>query len=163
MKTAFLSIMALCAAVLLASPACTATAHTNISYGDMAASKSKVTGSGKIITRSVSISDYTKIEASRAVKVVIEERRGNEAVIKADDNIMPYVIVKVDGGTLFIGIDNEIKSLNNVSVTVSVPNNGDITAIDASSASSVVVEPEIKGSSLAVGISSATPAWHCWP
>lgn len=155
MKTAFLSIMALCAAVLLASPACTATAHTNISYGDMAASKSKVTGSGKIITRSVSISDYTKIEASRAVKVVVEERRGNEAVIKADDNIMPYVIVKVEGGILKVGIDNDIKSLNNISVTVSVPYKSGLSSIDASSASSVVVEPEIKSGSLAVDISSA--------
>lgn len=156
MKTALLSITALCATALLASSACTATARTNITYGNIAtASMSKITGSGNIVTRDVTISNFTRIEASRAVKVVVENRRGNKAVIKADDNIMPYVIVKVDGGTLFIGIDNEIRSLNNVSVTVSVPSNGVISAIDASSASSVVVEPEINGSSLAISISSA--------
>ena len=156
MKTAIIQISALCATLLLASSSCTATAHTATPYNDMAVtSKSGLTGSGNIITRSVSISDYTKIEASRAVKVVVEDRRGREAVIKADDNIMPYVIVKVEGGILKVGIDNDIKSLNNISVTVSVPYKSGLSSIDASSASSVVIEPEIKNASLAVGISSA--------
>lgn len=156
MKTAIIQISALCATLLLASSSCTATAHTATPYNDMAVtSKSGLTGSGNIITRSVTISDYTKIDASRAVNVVVEDRRGHDAVIRADDNIMPYVTVNVEGGTLVIGIDNEVKTLHNVSVTVSVPGNGSISAISASSASTVVVEPEIRNSSLAFDISSA--------
>lgn len=156
MKTALLSITALCAATLLATSACTATARTNDAYDDMAAaSMSKITGSGNIVTRSVTISDYTKIDASRSVKVIVEERTGNQAQIKADDNIMPYVTVKVEGGILKAGIDDKIRSLSNVSVTVTVPGNGRISAIDASSASQVIVEPEIKSDELLIDVSSA--------
>ena len=156
MKPLFSSIAILGATVLLAATACTATARSNMAYGPTAvASKSQLTGSGNIVTRNVTISDYTKINASRAVKLTVEERSGREAVIRADDNIMPYVIVKVEGGTLVVGIDNEIKSLNNVSVSVSVPSDGNISDIHASSASEVAVETTIKSPRLALNASSA--------
>ena len=68
---------------------------------------------------------------------------------------MPYVIVEVDGGCLTVSIDNEIKSLNNVTVKVTVPSDGNISAISASSASRVTVETEIKSPKLMLDASSA--------
>lgn len=156
MKNTILSIATMLAATAMTVSACTATAHTAVTATDMSIpSDARITGSGNIITRRVSIADFSRIETSRAVHLVVEKRSGREAIIEADDNIMPYVIVEVDGGCLNVGIDNEIKSLNDVTVKVTVPSDGNISAISASSASKVTVQAEIKTPKLMLDASSA--------
>ena len=156
MKNTILSIATMLAATAMTVSACTATAHTAVTSTDMSIpSDARITGSGNIITRRVSIADFSRIETSRAVHLVVEKRSGREAIIEADDNIMPYVIVEVDGGCLNVGIDDDIKSLNNVTVKVTVPSDGNISAISASSASRVTVETEIKTPKLMLDASSA--------
>lgn len=156
MKNTILSIATMLAATAMTVSACTATAHTAVTATDMSIpSDARITGSGNIITRRVSIADFSRIETSRAVHLVVEKRCGREAIIEADDNIMPYVIVEVDGGCLNVGIDDDIKSLNNVTVKVTVPSDGNISAISASSASRVTVETEIKSPKLMLDASSA--------
>ena len=156
MKNTILSIATMLAATAMTVSACTATAHTAVTATDMSIpSDARITGSGNIITRRVSIADFSRIETSRAVHLVVEKRSGREAIIEADDNIMPYVIVEVDGGCLNVGIDDDIKSLNDVTVKVTVPSDGNISAISASSASRVTVETEIKSQKLMLDASSA--------
>ncbi len=156
MKNTILSIATMLAATAMTVSACTATAHTAVTATDMSIpSDARITGSGNIITRRVSIAAFSRIETSRAVHLVVEKRSGREAIIEADDNIMPYVIVEVDGGCLNVGIDDDIKSLNNVTVKVTVPSDGNISAISASSASRVTVETEIKSPKLMLDASSA--------
>lgn len=156
MKNTILSIATMLAATAMTVSACTATAHTAVTATDMSIpSDARITGSGNIITRRVNIADFSRIETSRAVHLVVEKRSGREAIIEADDNIMPYVIVEVDGGCLTVSIDNEIKSLNDVTVKVTVPSDGNISAISASSASRVTVETEIKSPKLMLDASSA--------
>lgn len=158
MKNTILSIATMLAATAMTVSACTATAHTAVTSTDMSIpSDARITGSGSgnIITRRVNIADFSRIETSRAVHLVVEKRSGREAIIEADDNIMPYVIVEVDGGCLNVGIDDDIKSLNNVTVKVTVPSDGNISAISASSASKVTVQAEIKTPKLMLDASSA--------
>lgn len=156
MKNTILSIATMLAATAMTVSACTATAHTAVTATDMSIpSDARITGSGNIITRRVNIADFSRIETSRAVHLVVEKRSGREAIIEADDNIMPYVIVEVDGGCLNVGIDDDIKSLNNVTVKVTVPSDGNISAISASSASKVTVQAEIKSPKLMLDASSA--------
>ncbi len=156
MKNTILSIATMLAATAMTVSACTATAHTAVTATDMSIpSDARITGSGNIITRRVNIADFSRIETSRAVHLVVEKRSGREAIIEADDNIMPYVIVEVDGGCLNVGIDDEIKSLNDVTVKVTVPSDGNISAISASSASKVTVQAEIKTPKLMLDASSA--------
>lgn len=156
MKNTILSIATMLAATAMTVSACTATAHTAVTSTDMSIpSDARITGSGNIITRRVNIADFSRIETSRAVHLVVEKRSGREAIIEADDNIMPYVIVEVDGGCLTVSIDNEIKSLNDVTVKVTVPSDGNISAISASSASKVTVQAEIKSPKLMLDASSA--------
>ena len=156
MKNTILSIATMLAATSMTVSACTATAHTAVTATDMSIpSDARITGSGNIITRRVNIADFSRIETSRAVHLVVEKRSGREAIIEADDNIMPYVIVEVDGGCLNVGIDDDIKSLNDVTVKVTVPSDGNISAISASSASKVTVQAEIKTPKLMLDASSA--------
>ncbi len=156
MKNTILSIATILAATAMTASACTATAHTAVTTTGMSIpTDARITGSGNIITRRVNIADFSRIETSRAVHLVVEKRSGREAIIEADDNIMPYVIVEVEGGCLNVGIDDDIKSLNNVTVKVTVPSDGNISAISASSASRVTVETEIKSPKLMLDASSA--------
>ena len=156
MKNTILSIATMLAATAMTVSACTATAHTAVTATDMSIpSDARITGSGNIITRRVNIADFSRIETSRAVHLCVQKRSGREAIIEADDNIMPYVIVEVDGGCLNVGIDDDINSLNDVTVKVTVPSDGNISAISASSASKVTVQAEIKSPKLMLDASSA--------
>lgn len=103
-----------------------------------------IKGSGNIISKSITLTqEYTKIEASRGVKVEIEERTGDEVIIQANDNVMPYVEFEIEEGELEITIDDDIRSLNNVTVIVSLPANPNLTKVEASSAAFVQIQSEI--------------------
>ena len=84
--------------------------------------QNRITGSGNIITKSIpAIDSYDAIKASRGIHVVMNESEGEKIVINADDNIMPYVVVRKEGNSLHIGIDENIKSINNLKVQVVLP------------------------------------------
>lgn len=123
-------IIVLALAALLAVPA-------------VVAAKS-IRGSGNIISKTITLTqEYTKIEASRGVKVEVEERTDNEVIIHANDNIMPFVEFEIDEGELEITIDDDISSLNNVTVIVSLPANPNLTKVAASSGACVQIQSEI--------------------
>ena len=93
-------------------------------------------GSGKVITRTQPVAAYDAIEASRAVRVIVEERTGGDAIIEADDNTMQY-------------------GVSDIHVKVRVPYCEGLNSLDASSAASIVVEPTINGESLTIDAGSA--------
>ena len=97
----------------------------------------KINGSGVLRTRSVGVEPFNAVEASRGVRVVIAGQ-GDSLTVRADENVMEYVETHVRGGVLRIGIDKRINSLHNVEVEVTVPDNGDIRLLKASSAASIV-------------------------
>ncbi len=116
----------------------------------------RIKGSDNIISKSITLDkEYSKIEASRGVKVEIEERPGNEVIIWANDNVMEYVVFEVEDGELKVSIDDDINSLNNVRVIVSLPNNNNITKINVSSAAKLQVKPEQNVKALVLQASSA--------
>ena len=115
----------------------------------------KLTGSGKIIEKETTISKYSQIAVCRAVNVIIEDRTDNKVVIKADDNVMEYVVCKVENGKLTAKISDEIGSLTNINVSIYLPMKGNIKKISTSSAGNVTIYPTIKGSSLGIAAASA--------
>lgn len=142
MKNTIVMITAACAAMMLSFTA--PAAETNIK------------GSGRIISRTQRIDNsYTAIDASRAVRVVMEDRAGDEVTIKADDNVMPYVVCKVEGKTLKAGIDGKFNSVSNITVEIIVPRNTRLQSLDASSASTIDIRCDIEGDKLLVDAGSA--------
>ena len=118
--------------------------------------QNRITGSGNIITKSIpAIDSYDAIKASRGIHVVMNESEGEKIVINADDNIMPYVVVRKEGNSLRIGIDENIKSINNVNVQVVLPKNQNINELQVASAASIKINPTIKGRSLSLDAASA--------
>ena len=116
----------------------------------------RITGSGNIITKTIpAIESYDAIKASRGIHVVMNESEDEKIVINADDNIMPYVVVRKEGNSLRIGIDENIKSINNVKVQVVLPKNQNINELQVASAASIKINPTIKGRSLSLDAASA--------
>lgn len=116
----------------------------------------RITGSGNIIKKEIKLSgEYSTIYVSRGVNVIMENRSNDKVVISADDNVMEYVVCKVEGGKLWATIDSKINSISNVNVKIYLPKSEKIDKISTSSAGEVHIYPTIKSSSLAIESSSA--------
>lgn len=116
----------------------------------------KLTGSGKIIEKEETLTKaYSQIEVCKAVNVIIEDRTNDKVVIQADDNVMQYVVCKIESGKLIAKISDEIGSLTNINVNIYLPKNEAIKKIKTSSAGNVTIYPAIKSSSLEISASSA--------
>ena len=112
-------------------------------------------GSGNIVTRTIEAPAFDHIDAARAVKVVITDKTSGKITIAADDNVMDYVVVEANGGRLTATIDKSINNLSNADVTVTVPANGSIRALDASSAAKISGDVVLNADKFAMDASSA--------
>lgn len=114
-----------------------------------------VKGSNNLITRTIDAPAFTGIEARQAVKVVITDSTTDKITIEADDNLIDMLEIKADGETLKIGYKKAISNISNTHVTVTVPANGKIRSLDASSASSIVSQVGLQADDFAMETSSA--------
>ena len=96
-----------------------------------------IKGSGKIVAKTVPAPDFDGIEASRAVKVVISDKV-SDIRIEADDNLIDLVVVRAVKGKLEATLDQKVNNIQNGNVTITVPANGKIRSLDASSASKII-------------------------
>ncbi|WP_295937231.1 head GIN domain-containing protein [uncultured Alistipes sp.] len=144
----FLQIALICA-IFTPFTCFTADAATTASYAK------KIKGSDKIISRTIKAPAFDRIDASRAVKVVISDETKDQILIEANDNVMDYVVVEAKSGELTITLHKDIKEVSNLDVTVTVPANGRIRSIDASSAASVTGDVVLTADKFALIASSA--------
>ena len=118
--------------------------------------QNRLTGSGNITSKTItSITSYDAIKASRGIHVVMNEQEGDKITVHADDNIMPYVVVRKSGESLVISIDENIKSINNANIKVLLPKNTALNELKVASGASISIKPTIKGRSLSIDASSA--------
>ena len=65
-----------------------------------------VEGSGNVITEKRTINEsFDKISASTGVTVIVEQGSPTDVEVETDDNLMQYVITKVENGTLIVPLD----------------------------------------------------------
>ena len=126
-----------------------------------------VKGSGHIVTKTIDAPDFNGIEASRAVKVVVSDDMSDKIRIEADDNLIDLTVVEVSRGKLVVTLDKKVNSISNADITVTVPANGHIRSLHASSASKIRSEVTLKAdkfsidASSAAGIKAAVEATSC--
>lgn len=113
-----------------------------------------IKGSGKIVAKTVPAPDFDGIEASRAVKVVISDKV-SDIRIEADDNLIDLVVVRAVKGKLEATLDQKVNNIQNGNVTITVPANGKIRSLDASSASKIIGETTLKAGKFSIEASSA--------
>jgi hypothetical protein len=113
-----------------------------------------ITGSGNVTTENRTVtSDFTSIEVSNAIDLIIEQSDKTEIIVEADDNLQKSITTKVENGVLIVACDyNSFINIESKKVIVKMPV---IEALRASSASSINSVNTLKGVNISLRTSSA--------
>ncbi|MBQ3026686.1 MAG: DUF2807 domain-containing protein [Alistipes sp.] len=127
--------------------------ETNTKTGIVLANKHKI-----VMEARRSAMDFNEIEASKAIRVIVEERTTGNIIVRAPQSDMPYVSLKVKDGTLHATLLSgvPVSRRSNLLAEVYVPYNGKINEITTSSAARVIVKPTISCKELDLEASSAS-------
>ncbi len=117
----------------------------------------RLKGSGRLVDKEVVVeAPYDAVHASRAVRVQLVAGRPSDRIrIEADDNVIDKVTVRVKNRCLELSIDSDYRSLSNLHVKITVPTDGRLNKLRATSASRIIAEPTIRGKEVHLYASSA--------
>lgn len=113
----------------------------------------------KIVVEARSSSKFfDEIEVSRAIRLVVEERTTGNIIVRAPQDVMPYVSLRVEDKTLHATIlpGLNLSRNSNLLAEVYIPNNGCIKEISTSSAARVVVKPTLVAHKLDLELTGAS-------
>ncbi len=120
----------------------------NINFGN------GIDGSGNVITEKRNINQkFTKITASTGVNVIIKQGSPTEIEVETDDNLIEYVITKIENGTLVVKIDGNINNMSTINVRVKTEN---FTSLETTSGATISSKNKLNGSSIALKSSSGS-------
>ncbi len=113
-----------------------------------------IDGSGNVVTEKRNIeTPFTKIQASTGVEVILEQGSPSEVEVEIDDNLMKYIITKVENGTLIVKIDGNINTMESAIVRVKTKT---IEGLESSSGASIKTINKLSGTSVALKTSSGS-------
>ncbi|WP_372792820.1 head GIN domain-containing protein [Lutibacter sp.] len=100
----------------------------------------KIKGNGTIITNTRTVSDYDKVAVAGSFDVKLLKGKEGILTVKADENLMEYIITEVKNGDLEIHIKKGFNISTNKTINITVPfetinaislaGSGDITSED---------------------------------
>lgn len=113
-----------------------------------------IDGSGNVVTEKRNIeTPFTKIQASTGVEVILEQESPSEVEVEVDDNLMKYIVTRVENGTLIVKIDGNINTMESAIVRVKTKT---IEGLESSSGASIKTINKLSGTSLALKTSSGS-------
>lgn len=97
--------------------------------------KKNIKGSGNVQSEERNITSFNEIEVSRGIRVFLAQGDYKALVVKADDNLLPYLKTVREGNTLKIRLseDIEVKNYTEMSVYVTAPQMEELEATTAAS------------------------------
>lgn len=132
-----------------------AIAATVMGVNDSNAAPKRLKGSGEIIRKQIELPAFHAVQSSRAVDVILVADTGQQSTIEADDNVMEYVVAEVKNGVLRCTISDKIRTISSIHVKITVPTDGKLSSLSASSASEIKGEVMITGAEVDLSASSA--------
>ncbi|WP_410211580.1 head GIN domain-containing protein [Aquirhabdus sp.] len=132
-----------------------------ITIGD--SSSDEVKGSGKIVTESRKIADFTAIDIEGAANVKLRQGAVQSITIFGDDNIVPLITTSVSNGKLTINNSKSYSSDHNVDLVIVVPKIEALTVegfsqVDLKEISSKKLDVKIDGASV-IGVQGAVDSF----
>ena len=113
-----------------------------------------IDGSGNVVTEKRNIeTPFTKIQASTGVEVILEQESPSEVEVEVDDNLMKYIVTRVENGTLIVKIDGNINTMESAIVRVKTKT---IEGLESSSGASIKTINKLSGTSVALKTSSGS-------
>lgn len=117
----------------------------------------KITGSGHIETHNLGALQFNAVAASHAARVTVRDDGNDNVILRADDNILEYIDLKVHNGVLTVGMkESNIRNFSNITFEVSVPGTGAIRSLKANSAAHITVLPVLGGDKIELKASGAS-------
>ena len=113
-------------------------------------------GSGNIITRTMDTPKFNGIKASCDVQVTLSAT-ADKITISADDNLMQYVKVEVDEGTLVATMDTggeNFRNVSNLHISVTVPVQDNLLLLKASSDAGIASAATLRTNTIRIQASS---------
>lgn len=102
-----------------------------------------ITGSGNIITQTRHLNQFDGVKASGSIDIEVSNAPKQSVMVEADDNILPYIITKVDNGMLDVHFKHNMSYRNvNVKVYVSAPS---LSRLSVSGSGSIISRDVITG------------------
>jgi hypothetical protein len=80
-----------------------------------------VTGSGKLVTKQLTLGEFSQIDASSSFQVDVTQGATSSVVVTADDNAWDSVDVRNDGGTLHLSMKSGSYNNTHVSAKIVTP------------------------------------------
>lgn len=156
MKKIIITLVVILAAALAAGSLYAVAGDLVRTIGDNRALK----GSGQIVTRTVDVGPFRGVKAFSCARVTLVKGSG-PVTVKVDDNLLEYLHVKVEKGTLRIGLKNNeertgFSNFNDVTLEVTVPSNGEIGELKTSGAARIVAEPILTADDIELDASGAS-------
>lgn len=125
----------------------------NTKTGILLADKHKI-----VVEARRSTMNFNEINASKAIRVTVEERTTGNIIVRAPQSVMGYVSLEVRDNTLYATLlpGAPISRISNVVADIYVPYNGQINEITTYSAARVIVKPTISCNELDLDAYSAS-------
>lgn len=125
----------------------------NTKTGILLADKHKI-----VVEARRSTMNFNEINASKAIRVTVEERTTGNIIVRAPQSVMGYVSLEVRDNTLYATLlpGAPISRNSNVVADIYVPYNGQINEITTYSAARVIVKPTISCNELDLDAYSAS-------
>lgn len=79
-----------------------------------------ITGNDKLITEAREVADFTGLEVDGRVKVYLTQGSGTSLEVKADQNLLPEIITRVEDGILYIEVSNFINRNEEIEALVTI-------------------------------------------
>ncbi len=119
----------------------------------------KLKGNGVIVTKNLPCpNNFSDIYVSTCINVTVSDRRDGDIIIHADENIMPYVEVKVIDGSFRAWMADGLsrRNLKNSNISIEIPYGGTLRRLKISEASGVVIVPKIEAENVDLELSGAS-------
>jgi hypothetical protein len=115
-----------------------------------------IPGSGRVVTESRQVADFTSVSVDYPAEVVIQQGAAQSASVQADDNLLPQLNLRVAGGVLHIenrepSYSRRVSPTRTVHITLTVK---DLNEVDLPSAGTVSVG-SLQTDHLTVSVSGA--------
>jgi len=114
----------------------------------------KIKGNGNIETENRSVSDYDKIGVAGAFEVQLIKGSEGKITVKADENLMEYIITEVKNGTLKIKTKKGYNIRTKRTIKITVPFN-DIEAVSLAGSGEVYSKDRIDSSHLELSVAGS--------
>ncbi len=110
-------------------------------------------GNGKVVEETRKTGDFDEIKVSRGMNVYISQGKKTKVVVKADENLLDAIEIHVEGNSLKITTNQNIRNATSKKVFVTTPN---ISKIKSTAGSNVYSETVIKSKNLNLSSSAGS-------